>query len=343
MINQHKTRTIQGIQALCLFLLFAVSSCHPPAVEERPDPLPSWNDGPNKQAIIGFISTTTDSLSGSFIPLDARIAVFDNDGTLWTEQPLYFQFEFIKDRILQMAPEHPQWKHTQPFQAILENDPRELMAMGSEGLLKLNLAASTGMSEDAFKQTVRTWIDTARHPLSGKLYKEMVYQPMLELLQYFRANGFKTYIVSGGGVSFMRPWTEEMYGIPPEQVIGSTMKTSFEMKDGKPVIMRLQDMETYNDKEVKPLSINKVIGKRPVAAFGNSDGDLAMLQWTAAGPSTPLMVYIHHTDSVREWAYDRKSLVGRLDKGLDEANQNGWVVVDMMNDWKYVHPYELPQ
>ncbi len=305
------------------------------------DPLPSWNDVRSKQAILGFVEETTHSDLESFIPENERIVVFDNDGTLWSEQPMYFQFFFAMDRIRKLAPEHPEWNETQPFKAVLENDLETVMKSGVNGLLALTLASHSGLSVDEFSREVKDWISTAKHPGTGKLYKEMVYQPMLEVLNYLRVNGFKTYIVSGGGLDFMRPWTEDVYGIPGEQVIGSTGKYQFEIIDGKPEILKMPEIDFIDDKEGKPIAIHKFIGKRPVAAFGNSEGDLAMLQWTAAGEGKRLMVYIHHTDGEREWAYDRKSHIGKLDKGLDEALEKGWTVVDMKKDWKFIYPFEL--
>ena len=308
---------------------------------QQGDPLPSWNDGPSKQAIINFVKETTNSGSESFIPAQERIVVFDNDGTLWSEQPMYFQFIFAIDRIKHMAPQHPEWNEIQPFIAVLENDMETVKKSGIEGLLTLTMATHSGISIEEFEKIVKEWINTARHPKTGKLYSEMVFQPMLEVLDYLRVNGFKTYIVSGGGIDFMRVLTEEVYGIPPEQVIGSYGKYKFEVKDGLTEIAKLPEIDFINDKEGKPIAIHRFIGRRPVAAFGNSDGDLAMLKWTEAGAGTGLMVYIHHTDSDREWAYDRESHIGRLDKGLDEANEKGWIVVDMKSDWKYIYPYEL--
>jgi len=301
-------------------------------------PLPSWNEGQVKQAIIEFVSVTTDSANTGFIPENERIVVFDNDGTLWSEQPYYFQLQFAIDRIKEMAPQYPEWRDQQPFKAVLEDDIHSVMESGVPGLLQLVMASHAGMTTQEFESIVKEWIITARHPKTGRLFTEMVYQPMLELLEFFQANGFKTWIVSGGGIEFMRPWTEKVYGIPPEQVVGSSIKKKFELVDGNPIIHRMPEVEFINDKEAKPVGIEKHIGRRPVAAFGNSDGDLQMLQWTAAGAGKRLMVYIHHTDSVREWAYDRESHIGNLDKGLDEANEKGWTVVDMKNDWKQIYP-----
>ena len=329
---------------LGLFIFALLCSCTQQPDQknvQQGDPLPSWNDGPSKQAIINFVKETTYSGSESFIPAKERIVVFDNDGTLWSEQPMYFQFIFAIDRIKQMAPQHPEWNEIQPFIAVLENDMETVKKSGIEGLLTLTMATHSGMSIEEFEKIVKEWINTARHPKTGKLYREMVFQPMLEVLDYLRATGFKTYIVSGGGIDFMRVLTEEVYGIPPEQVIGSYGKYKFEVKDGLTEIVKLPEIDFIDDKEGKPIAIHRFIGRRPVAAFGNSDGDLAMLKWTEAGAGTGLMVYIHHTDSDREWAYDRESHIGRLDKGLDEANEKGWIVVDMKSDWKYIYPHEL--
>jgi phosphoserine phosphatase len=322
-----------------LFLVMAllITACAQ-EVEQAKDPLPSWNEGATRDAIVGFVRSTTDENSPDFIPGDERLVVFDNDGTLWSERPLYFQFEFAIDMVRAHAAGHPEWKEEQPFKGILENDVNAIMASGEEGLLRLLAATHTGTSNKVFMEAVDQWIDTARHNHTGKLYREMVFQPMLEVLDYFRSNGFTTYIVSGGTVHFMRPWTEEVYGIPPEQVIGSRFRMQFVMTDEGPAFMRGPGLDFMNDKEGKPVNISQIIGKRPVAAFGNSDGDLAMLQYTAAGEGRRLMVYIHHTDAEREYAYDRESHIGKLDKGLDEAVNKGWVVVDMKNDWKTIYP-----
>jgi phosphoglycolate phosphatase-like HAD superfamily hydrolase len=302
------------------------------------DSLPSWNDGKAKQSILEFVAEVTTNGSPDFVPPAERIATFDNDGTLWAEQPMYFQAFFIFDRIKALAPEHPEWKDKDPFAAVLKGDLAKAMAGGEHALLEMAMATHSGMTTEEFEQIVSDWIATARHPVTRRLYTEMVYQPMLELLSYLRANGFKTYIVSGGGIEFMRPWAERVYGIPPEQVVGSSIKTKFELRDGKPVLVRLPEIDFIDDKDGKPVGINRHIGRRPIAAFGNSDGDLQMLQYTAAGLGPRLCVYIHHTDAEREWAYDRKSSIGRLDKGLDEAQAKAWTVVDMKRDWKAVYP-----
>jgi phosphoserine phosphatase len=302
------------------------------------DPLPSWNSGAAKKAIVEFVKVTTTKGGPKFVPPAARIAVFDNDGTLWAEQPMYFQLAFALDRVKALAPQHPEWKDKEPFASLLKGDLKAVLAGGEKTLLEIVMATHAGMTTEEFEKIVRDWMVTARHPKTGRPYNEMIYLPMVELLRYLRANGFKTYIVSGGGIEFMRPWVEQAYGIPPEQVVGSTIKTKFEMRDGKPVILRLPEIDFIDDKEGKPVAINKFIGRRPILAFGNSDGDLEMLQWTAAGSGARFMGIVHHTDADREWAYDRKSHIGRLDKALDEANAKGWAVVDVRRDWNVVFP-----
>jgi len=310
------------------------------AMVQADGPLPSWNDGASKKAIIDFVERVTDEESLDFVSPAERIATFDNDGCLWSEQPIYFQLQFAIDRVKQLAHEHPQWKSEQPFQAVLDGDKQTLAKSGMEGLAKLIMATHAGMTTDEFAQTVRDWLKTARHPRFQRPYNELVYQPMLELLAYLRENDFKTYITSGGGVEFMRVFAEEVYGIPPEQVIGSSIKTKFELRDGQPVIVRLAEIDFIDDKEGKPVAINKFIGRRPIAAFGNSDGDLQMLQWTAAGDGPRFCLYVHHTDAQREWAYDRDSHIGKLDQGLNEAKKRGWTVVDMKQDWSVIYPKE---
>lgn len=305
------------------------------------DPLPSWKDGPGKQAILQFVQEVTDKSSPDYVPRADRIATFDNDGTLWSERPVYFQLLFAIDRVKALAPKHPEWKTKQPFKAVLDNDMKALAASGEKGLLELVMATHSGMTIAEFESTVKEWIKTARHPRFNRPYTDLVFQPMLELLAYLRANGFKTYIISGGGIEFMRPWTERIYNIPPEQVVGSSIKTKFEMRNGLPVLVRLPEINFIDDKDGKPVGINQHIGRRPIAAFGNSDGDLQMLQWTAAGDGKRFMLLVHHTDNEREWAYDRKSHVGRLDKALDEAQRRGWTVVDMKKEWKVIYPFEL--
>ena len=304
------------------------------------DPLASWNDTASKKAIVAFVEKVTKSGSPNFVPPAERIATFDQDGTLWAEQPMYFQFFFALDRVKALAPQHPEWKEKEPFASLLKGDVKGALAGGERAMLEIVMATHTGNTTEEFEQIVKDWIATAKHPVTKRLYTEMVYQPMLELLAYLRANGFKTYIVSGGGIEFMRPWTEKVYGIPPEQVVGSSVKTKFELRDGKPVLVRLPEVNFIDDKEGKPVGINQYIGRRPIAAFGNSDGDLQMLQWTTAGGGARFALLVHHTDAEREWAYDRTSSIGRLDKALDEAQAKGWTVVDMKNDWKIIYPFE---
>jgi phosphoglycolate phosphatase-like HAD superfamily hydrolase len=300
------------------------------------DPLPSWNDGLAKESITDFVAKVTKEGSPDFVPPAERIAVFDNDGTLWSEQPMYFQLAFILDRVKALAPEHPEWKEEEPFKSVLAGDLEGVLAGGEHALLELAMATHAGMTTEEFEKIVKDWLAEARHPRFNRPYTDCVYQPMLELLAYLRANGFQTWIVSGGGIEFMRPWTEEVYGIPPEQVVGSSIKTKFEMRDREPVLVRLPELNFIDDKEGKPVGINQHIGRRPIAAFGNSDGDLQMLQWTAAGDGPRFCLYVHHTDAEREWAYDRESHIGRLDKGLEEAKARGWTIVDMKSDWKRV-------
>jgi hypothetical protein len=310
----------------------------PAAAQSPQDPLPSWNDGGPKRAILQFVADVTRQGGSAFVPQDQRIATFDNDGTLWVEQPMYTQVVFMMDRVKALAPQHPEWKQQQPFKAMLDHDMKAMAASGERGLMQTGMATHAGMNTDEFEATVTDWIRTARHPRFRRPYTACVYQPMLELMSYLRTNGFKTYIVSGGGIEFMRPWVEHVYGVPPEQTVGSSIKTQFEMRSGRPVLMRLPEVDFIDDKAGKPVGINKFIGRRPIAAFGNSDGDQQMLEWTAAGPGTRLMLLVHHTDATREYAYDRQSSVGTLDKALDEANAKSWVVVDMKRDWKAIFP-----
>jgi hypothetical protein len=305
------------------------------------DPLPTWNEGTAKQSIIDFVNRVTQSGSPDFVEPEQRIATFDNDGTLWSEQPMYFQLFFAIDRVKALAPQNPAWKTQQPFQAVLENDMQALAASGEKGLLELVMATHAGMTTTEFEQIVKDWLSAAKHPRFKRAFTDLIYQPMLEVLAYLRANNFKTFIVSGGGIEFMRPWTEGVYGIPPEQVVGSSIKTKFEMRNGHPVLVRLPEINFIDDKAGKPVGIHQHIGRRPIAAFGNSDGDLQMLQWTAAGKGARLMLIVRHTDAEREWAYDRKSKIGRLDQALDEAFTNGWTVVDMRQDWKIIYPFQL--
>jgi phosphoserine phosphatase len=317
-------------------LAFAVT------LAQATDPLPSWNEGKAKQSIAAFVQRVTTKGNKDFVPAAERIAVFDNDGTLWSEQPMYFQLAFALDRVKALAPQHPEWKEKEPFASLLKSDLKGALAGGEKALAEIVMATHAGMTTDEFERIVRDWLATAKHPKSGRPYNEMIYQPMVELLRYLRANGFKTYIVSGGGVEFMRPWVERAYGIPPEQVVGSTIKTKFEMRDGKPVITRLPEIDFIDDKEGKPVGINKFIGRRPILAFGNSDGDLQMLQWTAAGGGARFIGIVHHTDGEREWAYDRTSHIGRLDRALDEGQTRGWTIVSIGNDWRTVYPAKKP-
>jgi phosphoserine phosphatase len=304
------------------------------------DPLPSWNDGPSKQSIVKFVQAVTDRANPQHVPPEQRIAVFDNDGTLWSEQPIYFQLAFALDRVTALAPKHPEWKDKQPFKGILERDMKAVMATGEKGLMEVLAASHTGMTTDEFAQIVKDWVAQAKHPKLQRPYTDLVYQPMLELLGYLRANGFKTFIVSGGGAEFMRVFAEQVYGIPPEQVVGSVGETRLEMRNGKPVLVKLPKINLVDDKAGKPVGINRFIGRRPILAFGNSDGDQQMLQWTAAGDGLRFMGIVRHTDGDREWAYDRQSSIGRLDKALDEAIQKGWTVVDMKQEWKVIYPFQ---
>ena len=306
------------------------------------DPLPSWQAGPSKEAVQSFVTRVTQPESPDFVAPAERIAVFDNDGTLWAEQPAYFQLFFALNRVHALAPEHPEWATQEPFASLLKGDYETALAGGEAALLEIVMASHAGMSTDAFAELVTNWINTAVHPDTGRPFREMVYQPMLELLAYLRAMGFKTYIVSGGGIEFMRPWAEAVYGVPPQQVIGSSIKLEYTMEAGEPVLMRLPEINFIDDQEGKPIAINRHIGRRPIAAFGNSDGDLPMLQWVSGGAGARFALYVHHTDAEREWAYDRDSSIGRLDRGLDEARAKGWTVVDMQKDWRQIFPTPNP-
>jgi phosphoserine phosphatase len=323
-------------QAIFVSLLLSIAPAL--AASASADPLPSWNDGPAKRSIVAFVGQVTQQGSPDFVPPPERIATFDNDGTLWGEQPLYFQLAFALDRVKALAPLHPEWREKEPFASLLKGDVKGALAGGERAIVEIVMASHTGMTTDEFERIVQEWVATARHPRFKRPYTEVVYQPMLELLAYLRANGFRTYIVSGGGIEFMRPWAERVYGIPPEQVIGSSIKTKFEMRDGKPVLTRLPEIDFIDDKAGKPVGIHKFIGRRPILAFGNSDGDREMLQWTAAGSGLRFAGLVHHTDAEREWAYDRKSSIGKLDQALDEALAKGWTVVDMRKDWNVIFP-----
>jgi phosphoglycolate phosphatase-like HAD superfamily hydrolase len=302
------------------------------------DPLPSWNDGAAKQSIVSFVAAVTREGSPDFVPVPQRIATFDNDGTLWSEHPMYVQLAFALDRAKAMAPLHPEWKDKQPFKAVLDGDMKALAESGEHGLMELIMVTHAGMTSDEFSKIVTDWLATARHPRFKRPYTELVYQPMLEVLAYLRANGFKTYIVSGGGIEFMRPWSDRVYGVPPEQVVGSSIKTRFETRQGRPDLFRLPEINFIDDKAGKPVGINQFIGRRPIAAFGNSDGDLEMLQWTTMSGGRRFGLIVHHTDAEREYAYDRDTSYGRLDKALDAAAVNKWTVADMKNDWKVIFP-----
>jgi phosphoglycolate phosphatase-like HAD superfamily hydrolase len=305
------------------------------------DPLPSWNNGATKKSITDFVAHVTAPGAAGFVPVPQRIATFDNDGTLWTEKPIYFQVIFALDRIRTMAPQHPEWKRKLPFKAAIDHDMAALSASGTKGLLEIVGASQGGLSPEEYDKTVLAWLAVARHPRFDKPYTDLVYQPMLELLDYLRSNGFKTFIASGGGADFMRAWTQKTYGIPPEQVVGSTGGLKFEMnRAGGPALINLPEVDFIDDGPGKPVGIERFIGRRPIFAFGNSDGDLQMLQWTAAGGGARFMGLVHHTDAEREYAYDRNSKVGRLDKALDEATAKGWTVVDMKKDWKTIYPFE---
>jgi hypothetical protein len=304
------------------------------------DALPSWNDGVSKQAITDFVARVTQQGGADFVPPAERIATFDNDGTLWVEHPMYVQLAFALDRVKALAPLHPEWKDTQPFKAALEGDMKSLAASGEHGVAALVTATHAGMTTEEFQKIVVNWLAIARDSKFKRPYTELSYQPMIELLAYLRTNGFKTFIVSGGGVEFMRPWTERVYGVPPEQVVGSSIKTKFQMNDGQHELFRLPEINFIDDGAGKPVGINEFIGRRPIAAFGNSDGDLEMLQWTTTSGGVRLGLIVHHTDAVREYAYDRDTPFGHLDKALDAAAPNKWAVVDMKNDWKHIFPFE---
>ena len=317
-------------------LLLALAVCV--STSFAADVLPSWQDTAPKQSIVTFVEKVTREGSPDFVPVAERIATFDNDGCLWAEQPMYFQLFFAIDRIKALAPQHPEWKEKEPFASLLKGDMKAALAGGEASLVQIVMATHAGLTTEEFEKAVSDWIATAKHPQTGKRFSEMVYQPMLELLAYLRANGFKTFIVSGGGIEFMRPWTESVYGIPPEQVVGSSGGLKYELRDGKPVLVKLPEIALNDDKEGKPIGIQRHIGRRPVMAFGNSDGDFQMLEWTTSGPGPRFGLLVHHTDAEREYAYDRTSHIGKLDKGLDAAAAKGWTVVSMKDDWKTIFP-----
>jgi hypothetical protein len=304
------------------------------------DPLPSWNDGPSKTAIVEFVEKVTKEGGPDFVPIADRVATFDNDGTLWSEQPVYFQVAFALDRVKALAPKHPEWKDREPFKAVLAGDLKAALAGGEKAVIEIMAATHAGMTTDEFDQLVRGWVQTARHPKFDRPYTDLVYQPMLEVLAYLRAHGFKTYIVSGGGIEFMRVFAERVYGVPPEQVVGSSGKLRYEVRDGKPVLVKLPEIAFVDDGPGKPAGIMEHIGRRPVMAFGNSDGDFHMLQWTTTGKGPRFGLLVHHTDAEREWAYDRTSHIGKLDKALDAAPKAGWTVADMKKDWKVIYPFQ---
>jgi phosphoglycolate phosphatase-like HAD superfamily hydrolase len=317
--------------------------CGCASTQSSSDALPSWNDGPAKQAIVAFVAKTTTAGSPDFVPPAERIATFDNDGTLWIEQPMYTQLLFALDRVKVLAPQHPEWKDQEPFASLLKGDVKAALAGGEHAIVEIFMATHAGMSTAEFEQIVKDWIKTAKHPVYKRPYTECVYQPMVELLTYLRANGFKTFIVSGGGIEFMRPWVEQVYGIPPEQVIGSSAKTKYEMRDGKPVLMRLPEIDFIDDKDGKPVGINSHIGRRPVCAFGNSDGDQQMLEWTQGGAGARLMMLVHHDDAAREFAYGAESHIGTFSDALmAEAKAQKWTVISMKDDWKTVFAFEKP-
>jgi hypothetical protein len=334
---------IKSSHSIAFILLIAIiASCSQKLTnKEALDPLPSWSEGETKASIISFVEEVTDDQSNNYVAVPDRVAVFDNDGNLWSEKPIYFQLFFAIDMVKALAEEHPEWETLQPFKSVLENDLETLAAFGEHGILEIVMGTHSGYTTEEFEDIVKDWLVTARHPRFDRPYTDLVYQPMLELLRYLQENDFKTFIVSGGGIDFMRTWVEEVYEIPREQVIGSSIKTEYIIKDGIPAVVRLPEIDFINDKEGKPLGINKFIGRKPIFCSGNSDGDLAMMNYTASGEGKRFMLYLHHTDSIREWAYDRNSPVGRLDKGLDVAREKGWSVINMKEDWKVVYPFEL--
>ncbi len=337
----NRSFAVAAVSIRSWFALACVALLSLVAVDARADdPLPSWNEGPAKQAILDFVAKVTDEGGPDFVLPEQRIATFDNDGTLWVEQPMYTQIVFAFDRVKAMAPAHPEWKTTEPFEAVLANDYKAVFAEGEKAGMKLMMLGHANMTPESFQQIVVDWLATAKHPRFQKLYTDLYYVPMVEVLQYLRANGFKTFIVSGGGIDFMRPWTDRVYGIPPEQVVGSAIEVKYEVIDGTPTLMRIPEANFVDDKAGKPVGIQRFIGQRPILAFGNSDGDFEMLQWTTAGDGPRLGLIVHHTDAVREYAYDRDSMVGRLIRGLDEAHEQGWILVSMKDDWKKIFNFE---
>lgn len=345
MLNPIKSETMKKVNLILTGVAaLTILSCTPQNTAlVMTDPLPSWNDGATKDSIIDFVRQVTDPAGENYVEIQDRIAVFDNDGNLWSEKPAYFQLFFAIDRVKILAPEHPEWETEQPFKSILENDLETFYSFGEHGILEVVMATHAGNTAEEFEKDVKEWLSKARHPRFERPFTDLVYQPMLELIGYLQANDFKTFIVSGGGIEFMRPWVEEVYHIPRDQVIGSSIKAKFVIEDGNPVIVRLPEIDFIDDKEGKPVGIHRFIGRKPLFCSGNSDGDLAMMQYTASGEGKRFMLYLHHTDPDREWAYDRSSSVGRLDKGLDEAREKGWTVINMKDDWKVVYPFEREQ
>ena len=329
---QIQTKTF--LAALVMTFASGLSPVH----AQQSDPLPSWNDGSTKKAILEFVGDVTDKNGSDYVEPAKRIGVFDNDGTLWVEYPMYTQLLFAFDRVKTLASAHPEWKTKQPFKALLEGDMKTVGASGMKGVMEIAVATHSGMTAAEFEKEVSTWLATAKQPKFKRLYTECIYQPQLELLAYLRANGFKNFIVSGGGIQFMRPMSEKTYGIPPEQVVGSSIVSEFQIKDGKPALVRTPKIGFVNDKAGKPVGIYEHIGRRPILAFGNSDSDIQMIEYTLAGEGRRLGLFVHHTDADREYAYDRKSHVGTLDKALDQADAMGWIIVDMKSDWREVFP-----
>ncbi|MGF6157383.1 hypothetical protein M2267_002642 [Ensifer sp. KUDG1] len=322
-------KQLAALTALSLTFASSISSA---------DDLPSWKDGATKQAIVDFVSQVSTEGSRGYVAPTERVAVFDNDGTLWGEHPMYVQLAFALDRVESLTPKHPEWKDVEPFRSVLAGDVAGLAASGEKGLVELVASTHAGMTSDEFAKVAGDWIASAKHPKTGAPYTSMVYQPMLELISYLKENKFEVFIVSGGGIEFMRPWTEEVYGIPPQNVVGSSITSKYEVKDGKPAIVRLPEVDFVDDGPGKPIGIYTHIGKRPIAAFGNSDGDFQMLEWTTSRAGKSFALIVHHDDAEREFAYDRESHFGRLDKGLDEGRKRGWTIVSMKNDWKQIYP-----
>ncbi len=316
------------------------ASVQPVSIEKQSSLLPSWNDGKAKSDILNFVNQVTDPSSKSYVPVADRIATFDNDGTLWSEQPVYFQLAFALNTVKKMVAQDPQLKKDPLYRAVVQDDMEVVLDFGEEGLLKILALSHTGLSTAQYKELVTDWAQTATHPKTGKRYPEMIFQPMLELIEYLKKNDFKVFIVSGGGSDFMRPWAVNTYGVESDRIIGTTMKLEYTVVDDQPRLQILPELGFNNDKEAKPMAIHQYIGKKPIIAVGNSDGDLQMLQWTDSNEYTSLPIYVHHTDAVREWSYDRQSIIGRLDEGLDQAKENGWTIIDMQQDWNVIYPFD---